>query len=670
MNSTGANPLDWEQSVTASVTDIEVDEMTQHEAISSQEMANASVVVAKAEDMFVYSDIDFSPLINDALYAMMATPNDNAGQLPGLPNTQQLDINQQVPPNLPDSFHALPVEVLMNLVDSMSAVDRATLALAYPQHFMNDNRLNIFTADAYAQLRIPTYEPVTHAVELERGPLIIRVITEGRLAVDQIGVILGQYERVCLDNNIDRHTFLNSMFPDNTPAGMPPNVASVREVYSCLHAAVQATRLDLIEHFIQRGANVHRVVSTSSEFGSHRLTPYQYAVRLAYDLRRSPAVFDAERFSRLEETAIALAYTSPCTALRPDLRPSYEMRTAIRGGIQRLAVHLLERLENTPNINRTSLRYRNSRGELLSSALRGFFPVPRVVTFLLETGVALRDLPARIGHSFTQEGLRGHPENAVVSFEWELQNQSPNIRHAMTAVYEIATDDRFLIQMQALAGVIINFNDTNAQTGILLYALIGGIQAASESQNWLLRNLDANALNGTALRVAIRHRSSDAVAFILRSLVARGESIDATIAGETYPSGYNSYWNLSPLTYALEQQSYAEAAILLSFGADVNTVPANIRHRVRVIHQRLRDGAVDPVHLVYRGTRPNNPVTRNEAVTSLDYVFGRLLFDLRYPLPAHYRNIRRPEFLFDDPANDSDSEQEPMENDLQKLSRQ
>ncbi len=116
---------------------------------------------------------------------------------------------------------------------------------------MNSDRFHVFYEDAHHQLiAIPTWIHEPERIERGRRPLILVAIAH-MFSVNQIRHILDRYEGFCRASQIDPHAFLNSTFPDNRPADLPPlsprSRNRMRSVFS-FHVAVLFRRRDIVKY--------------------------------------------------------------------------------------------------------------------------------------------------------------------------------------------------------------------------------------------------------------------------------------------------------------------------------------------------------------------------------------------------------------------------------------
>ncbi|KAI0438402.1 hypothetical protein F4803DRAFT_569634 [Xylaria telfairii] len=219
-----------------------------------------------------------------------------------------------------------------------------------------------------------------------------------------------------------------------------------------------------------------------------------------------------------------------------------------------------------------------------------------------------------------------------------------------------ADNDIHLDRVKAAANEFIRLNHVEGLTR-LLRSSIRGRRNSPLTRAFLLNVVKSDVLDGDNLRYAIQYRESETVAFIAQSMLSRGQSPDEPIPRGPWHSD-TGHWCHTPLTYALARESYLEAAMLLSSGADVDRIPPNIRHRVLVVRNRIMAGATDITAFVYRDPDHNVFTTSDVHIAewALNYVFARLLFDPSHPVPNYARTRRHPNLPLDHPDNDSDGE--------------
>ncbi|TRX95538.1 hypothetical protein FHL15_003496 [Xylaria flabelliformis] len=631
-----------------------------HHDQSSHDSAPATLLPAilHEEIMLASSDVNFTPGLTKAMVALairLKNPN------------EEITASASNPATFLDS---LPTEILIQISNEMAVEDQIRMAFIYPHLFMNDNRFNIFTADAYHQLNVRTYilcelPPAEwlECIRTLRHPLILDAISpeSGSFSVDQVDLILNQYEKVYIDNQIDSQAFLNSVFPDRRPANVPPPSTSLdpHALKSPLHMAVEAGRGDLVQLLIQRGADVNCTFRQPAPTNTDKLlTPFQWGITFGASQIFGSLGLSRARILQVEEALLTLVHTSTITAYTADFEVTRETTQSIIGGMDRLALLLLERGETIVSNNRNSERHQISRNGVLQLILTGPFPMPQTIRFLLDHGGNFRFIDRPVMTSVTVTALPSEViENISTALRWELETGAPELNLAISEISRLATKDTNLDILRPLANEFISRNHRLGQTQLLGYSIIAGTNAPL-TREFLLTAVGNEVLDGEALRVAIRYRDRNTASRVLQSMSLRGQSIDEPLQlNEGDPN--IGHWANTPLTYALAQENYFEAATLLSIGADPNQIPPNIRHRVRVVRDRINAGYINDIaFFVFRGLNIDAypvPVLR-EAEWSLNYVFSRLLDDSRYPMPQYFRTKRHANLPLDHPNNDSERE--------------
>ncbi|KAI8635586.1 hypothetical protein F5Y19DRAFT_482780 [Xylariaceae sp. FL1651] len=564
------------------------------------------------------------------------------------------------PPVSAVSFANIPVEVLLEILSSVGRQDQVSLARAFPDQFMNPKRVDIFALDARHQLSIPTSPRVSWAVERARSPLLLEAIQAGSYSIELIARVLDTY--LAVDN-----CFLDSHFPSNTLV--------TRNVLPPIYAAAGAGRLDIVQLLLKQGADASdtRRSPVVTSGGQTFLSPFNYAVDLA---GRSSSYFptqDRARDLNFEDIGLELAPASSATAYSTynaslvtnfgvpsqGLRFSPEMMSALRGGLGRVALYLLQRYEANPDpAVGSSSSFNNMTSAALYAAVTSPFPeMAPVVTYMLNRGTQWRDmfLHRRILRAALSNG---NIETAAAALQWQLENNSPELDGSVEFIASLVRNDSNIDEAKRLVTLLVTANRVNDQTDVVRAAIAAGANAFNTRQ-WLLQNIDT--LNGVTLRHAIRHRDRDVVQLILEAFAARGISYDADLWAEpasvytgTHSPPPPEFFS-TPLTWALAQNNYYHAAHLLALGADPGRVRPNVRHRVRRLRDFLRSGApgFDIRELVFRGKHEGGaaPPSDEALQSAMEYVFVRMLDDENKPIPD--RVLRNPNLDPDDPANDS-----------------
>ncbi|KAI1310700.1 hypothetical protein F5Y03DRAFT_403064 [Xylaria venustula] len=612
-----------------------------------------------SENMLLWNDIDFSQVLPTPFVALaMVASTSGANQSNSVPDIPALE--------------TLPTELLIRIVRQLSPADQIKIAFVVPHLFMNSDRFHIFFDDANYQLNIPTYSSNTSPEKLDQWPLILEAIAS-RVSLEQIGRMLDLYEELCIARQVDPHVFLNSDFPDNRPSSMagPDTPMVLRNLLTPLHVAIVFQRKDVIQHLIDRGANIRQEVLGIS--GRNSLNPLQYAILLISTWERR---FDeASPFLKFicEDIALGLlltyfpevsAYTDDHQALTP------EMRDALLGGSDRLVTLFLERAETSANEfdDVARLARQNLRNLVLERILNSGFPMPDALRYILRSGAQITQTISFLNgtwDSMTFAGVMNQQvEHAAIGFRWEWETGSQTLHAAAQFLLGLTASDAFLHLVLPLAQVLIDLNDVDNQVHLLVNSIKAG-QEAFQIRNWLLSN--TKAAGGVALRFSIILRDRTSTAFIIERFIRAGENIDAQLPLNSPHSPANNvddphrfpYWYANALTFSLAERNYHSAAQLLSVGAAASLVPTNIKHRVRKTRDRLSSGLIlNPVHYIFKGIEmpDGSEPTKHEAIQAFTYVFTHILDNPAAPLPPYPRQRRNPVLPTDHPQNDSDDD--------------
>ncbi|KAK5626122.1 hypothetical protein RRF57_001837 [Xylaria bambusicola] len=612
------------------------------------------------ENTLIWNDIDFSGIIPNPFVALAMMATHSGGS-----NTAD-PVNHS-------SLHDMPTEVLIEISNAMSPVDRISAAFAFPDLFINANRYHVFYDDAITQLNIPTY--ILFGVEHDRRPLLLEAISHG-FNVEQISFLLDVYEEICVARNIDRHTFLNSAFPDNRPADPQPSspgsnsgsdadeLVTARNLFSPLHIAIGSHRLDLVRYLIQRGADLDHLVTRPI---SVPFTPLQYAL---YHLSPMHTFFSAlsqsQRDILIDIASELLTHSPNISAYTTSLAElTREMFLAIEAGAEPIVLTLLERTAPTiglPAITGQQIQILRSR--VLQYLANNQRPMPRALRYVLNEGALWTETDEyrdNVRRSATHAAIdANNVEHAVISLRHEIENKSSTLTYSIRRICHLSGAGAHLAMLQALVPVLVEFNQEEAQLRVLLSAMTNVPGNGPLVRDMLLGT--TTIINDTSLRFAICFGDRTTTAHIIRVLVERSQSIDDRLPRGSLlaPPILSGHWFETPLTYALSLNNYHAASQLLSFGANPSRVPANIRHRVRIARDRLNSLIIDDVMgFVFQvdgvqmdGSQP----TIEETHQALDYVFVRMLDDPAHPLPHYSRAIRNEEQPADHPDNDSDNE--------------
>ncbi|KAI1272857.1 hypothetical protein F5Y07DRAFT_378596 [Xylaria sp. FL0933] len=344
-----------------------------------------------------------------------------------------------------------------------------------------------------------------------------------------------------------------------------------------------------------------------------------------------------------------------------------EFDMALISGLEPIVLLLLERgeAENDELDDQARQIRQASKDAMLDRMLYVQFPMPQALRLMLERGSRFTHSRAFIigtAGSLTEAALGryGSVDNALVAFRWEIETQDPTLPASVRALTALAVSDSNLDNVKRFARVAVELNYREAQVRFLLNAMHAG-EDAVRTREWLLENTSAG--DAVALRYAILLFDITSAGSIIRRLVDLGQDIDAPLPLNSHhsptPAPYGScgYWYEAALTFALSSRNYHAAAQLLSAGASPEMVPPNVRHRVRVVRDRINAGIIDnPAFYIYRvvledGTVPV-PIGA-ETDRTLNYVFARMLDDPNFPLPYYVRQTRHPDLPADHVENDS-----------------
>ncbi|KAI0966195.1 hypothetical protein F4678DRAFT_484417 [Xylaria arbuscula] len=608
-----------------------------------------------ATNMLFWNDIDFSQVLPSPFVALAMVAS-TSGANPS--NTV---------PNIP-TLETLPNEVLIEIVRQLSPEDQIKIAFAVPHLFMNSNRFHMFFDDATYQLNLSAYSLNTSVEELGRWPLLLEAIAN-RVSLEQIRRMLDLYEELCTARQVDPHVFLNSNFPSDRPANMPPAGPDFpvlrRNLLTPLHVAIAFQRLDVIEYLIERGANIRQEV-TGITLRENPLNPLQYAITLIATWEQQFGA--ASPFLKIvcEDISLGLLHYFPALSAYADdyQRLEPEIEDALLGGADRLVTILLERAEisDVELDDVARLARQNLRNLVLDRILNGRFEMQEALTHILRFGAQFTQTLGFLNgtwDSMTFAGVMNQQiEHAAIGLRWELETRSQTLDSAARFVVGLSASDQHLHLVLPLAQVLIDVNEFDGQIHLLVNSIMAG-QDAAMIRHWLLNN--TTAAGGVALRYAIYVRDRTSTAFIAERLIRVGENIDNQLPLDSphCPTGNNrrrQYWWANALTFSLAERNYPAAAQLLSLGADPTMVPTNIRHRVRKVRDRLSTGVIsDPVHYIFEGMEiPDGSVpTNQEAIQAFSYVFTHMLDNPEHPLPPYPRHSRVPHLPSDHPENDS-----------------
>ncbi|KAI0429342.1 hypothetical protein F5Y09DRAFT_356990 [Xylaria sp. FL1042] len=586
-------------------------------------------------------------------------------------------------PHNPLTLQTMPPEILTNISYQMDPEEKLVMAFNFPELFMNSGRFHVFIDDAHYQLNIPTWIPVEYEAELCRRPLFQYVIAY-HYSLDQVRQVLGFYQEVASRRQFNPYVFINCDFPDNSPQNLQPlaprpqspmtdlsdspeseetEILEVhrRNILGPLHVAIGYQRLDVIRYLIEQGANVHQ--SLWGEF-----SPLQQALRLVGRWEEHFTKFDQERNAGYESIARELLNHHPTLSAYEEgtQEMTYEFELALMGRLERIVLLLLERAEDeNDGLDDQAKQLRQaSRVVMLDRMLMFQLSMPQALRYILEHGARYTHTMTFITGAYgsiTDAALANRViENALVAFRWEIETRDATLPASVAAITALTTLDYNIDMIQSFTQVAVELNYLEAQQRFLLNAMHAGSNAPKTRQ-WLLEN--TNAADAVALRYAILLFDKTSTTFIIHRLIQLWKDVDEPLPYDSHhspappPDGSSGYWFQTALTFALATQNYDAAAQLLSVGASPAAVPPNIRHRVRVLRDRINAGMDDPAFFVYGGvvTPDGSEPDRVEAGHILSYVFLCMLDDHDFPLPAYDRHQtrRRQDLPADHPENDS-----------------
>ncbi|KAI0813141.1 hypothetical protein GGR55DRAFT_639396 [Xylaria sp. FL0064] len=590
-------------------------------------------------------------------------------------------------PANPPTLQTLPTEILANIIYQMDPEDKIRMAFNFPNLFMNSGRFHVFIDDAHRQLNIKTWVPMQEEFKARSRPLFHDVIAYS-YDLERIRQALDFYQEVASRRLVSKNVFLDSDFPVDTPQSLPPvpvpspqsaatdppsspesrgskivDILSRRQVFGPLHIAIGCRRLDVVRYLLEQGARPHH--SLWGEDSPLRMTLSFVVGWPQYFVR-----FDPERKAEHAKIAFELAKHCPTFSAydrdnqgNQGLTQEFDM--ALISGLEPIVLLLLERgeAENDELDDQARQIRQASKDAMLDRMLYVRWPVPQALRLMLERGSRFTHCRAFIigtAGSLTEAALGefGSIENALVAFRWEIETQDPTLLASVSALTALAVSDSNIDKVKRFTRVAVELNYREAQQRFLLNAMHAGEDAVKTCE-WLLENTSAG--DAVALRYAILLFDTISAGSIIRRLVDLGQDIDAPLPLTSHhsptlpPEGSCGYWYESALTFALSTRNYHAAAQLLSAGATPEVVPPNVRHRVRVVRDRINAGIIDnPAFYVYRVVLEDGTVPIGaETDRTLNYVFARMLDDPNFPLPLYVRQTRHQDLPADHVDNDS-----------------
>ncbi|KAI1345842.1 hypothetical protein F5Y01DRAFT_320380 [Xylaria sp. FL0043] len=510
----------------------------------------------------------------------------------------------------PVTLKSLPPELLLEIADLLSPEDRITAAFTLPEVFLTQD-LHIFYYDAERHLNLPSRDPDSTEQEDDSLPLVINAI-RGKCDTHRIGRILDFYEAQCIRYGLGPEVFLNSAFPNNRPAdsasARPTRAPGTRNVIPPLHAALEILDPTIIRYLLKRGADVNQVYETEISGEMQKVNPLQYV--LSYD------AFPSEWPSREEmdwRESIALELLDHYPSLSPymhDLQNlSREMELALRQGFQNIALRLVKRAEE-PADGLDPQRLQTARNMVLDHVIQSIMRMPQLLRYILERGARYEQTESfthRVYHSIYDAARDARNcEHMTVAVRWEAEMESPHLGRSMELMSQDSRHDTCDKRLWAGVQGLAEAKHADGLTFIFVNALLGEHEAHT-NRSELLQNSNDMLLNGVVIRFCIFFRDRTSLGTMLGRLADLGRSseIDEYIDQDHIlapPPEHAQGFSGTPLTYALVQQSYAAASDLLTFGANPDLVPNNMRHRLRAVEDSLAKGAeIQDLEVMRRG---------------------------------------------------------------------
>ncbi|KAI1122649.1 hypothetical protein F5Y10DRAFT_270895 [Nemania abortiva] len=642
-----------------------------------------------ADEVIQWDEIDFWQFTGDP-FAEMINRMANAPPAPGI--------------TFEDRLRALPNELLLQIINSISPIDRMTTAFAFPDLFLNNDRINVIVLDVDRQLAIPSNILESEEIEAERVPLLVAAIRSGRFGLDAFRYIYEQYQQLAASRNVDPGVFLNSDFPLVAPVAnedqVPPEHRDGfrrrhrRYVLSPLHQAVHSARRDIARFLIEQGANVHHTVLMGNR---GNVTPFQFAAYCAND-DENDNLFrtrDPQRRQTLENIAFdimdtyadtILAYTDNFTATTMDFR------LTLLAGFEEVALvlHRLTALTYQLVFGGPPLRpeYQALNDGALATALEGRYPMPRFILHMVRQGAVYDPQAMRHRRTSMTSVTLGIPnpviENVEAAYLAELERSGMSgedyvrLLRGTFAIGQLALSDANLLAVARFVEMMIEHGFVDGQRYFLWLAMQGGTEAV-ETRRLLLGRLSDEVIDGVAFRRAIVYGDRETFDFILNRFQRAGRDIDQVLEGDDllvlednpftnprarFEIGMDGEWEEiepapdrlgffgSALNTAIAEYNWYAAHRLLDLGADPELVEDRLRHRIRRARDRYRqNGRLRSAPYEY------GPVDNEERAGHLLYLAEQLVDNELYPLPPAQRSWqrRRLDLPQDAEENDSDS---------------
>ncbi|KAI0813113.1 hypothetical protein GGR55DRAFT_639298 [Xylaria sp. FL0064] len=502
----------------------------------------------------------------------------------------------------PVTLKSLPPEILLEIADLLSPEARIIAAFTLPEVFLTHN-LHIFYHDAERHLNLRSDDPDSAEQEDDSLPLTI-VAIYGKCDTHLIGRILDFYEAQCIRHGLEPDVFLNSAFPNSMPTdstlASPTTAPGPRNVISPLHAAVEILEPTIIRYLLKRGANVNQVYVTEVVGEVEKVNPLQYVLSFA-TFRSAWWLPIGEAPDRCQIIALELLdYYPSLSSYTHDLQNlSREMEHALRRGFQSVALRLVEKAEKQAD-GLDPQRLQTARNMVLDRVMQSRLRnMSQLLRYLLECGARYEETESFTAgeyYSMYHAACRAdNDEHMTVAMRWEAETKSPHLGRSIGLISEDIRRDT--CEKTVWAGVrgLVEANHTDGLTFLFINALFGE-HNAHINRSKLLENSNDMLINGVALRFCISFRDRTSLGTILDRLADLGRSseIDQCVSRDHIlapPPDYAEGFFDTALTYALAQQSYAAVSDLLTFGANPDLVPNNMRHRLRAVEDSLAKGA-------------------------------------------------------------------------------
>ncbi|KAI1259433.1 hypothetical protein F5Y18DRAFT_296753 [Xylariaceae sp. FL1019] len=574
-------------------------------------------------------------------------------------------------------IQAMPRELLLQIVANSSPRDQVTLALAHPQAFLGT--VNIYAIDAEAYLRV---------TRRKSPPLLLEAIP--RLNIDDFKVVLETYLSVS-------NVFLHSDFAP-TFTSSPNGTRHARHLLPPLHVAIESGRLDIFYLLLERGADPRQdgqvPMAATAPTATLRLTPFQYAWQLLtapHYFYPATAAENRQRALVQQEMAIHLnqyARMQPFDTApsQPGITLASGLDACIYHGFGALAVAIFKNYDGEydrmGNLARHMAILRVPERAIqcgwpegvpfaqyvfedvgttfaevspdLDQYSQPFRPTDRWLRRLMEV-VGGKTIPVE---RTNVAGLPPAMDNFFVAFGSLLRRDIRGFIQDEVILTRACTDDN--MRWAHLGRVLTETSKYPELSYLPSFCLRSAMNRGPRNtalREWLIGATTA-IQDGTALLFAIRHRDNSTFCHIVDVLLASGHSIDAKVSSDTNVHTHRKppiEFYETPLTWALHENNYHQAAKLLMLGADPGQVAVNITDRVRTLRWIVNQ---DPLnfpyeHFVWKDYDGNDDISNNtrrnvagsaekspfhrrdRTIYEMNYVFRRLLDDPNLPTLPH-----------------------------------